>query len=268
MRRHFYWLFTIVFLAFYFWSPIASANKAISVPILVYHNFDPSVPGSMTISTQKFEDQLNWLKQNGYTVIPLMQLVNYLKGKAVSIPPKSVVITDDDGRKSVYTYMLPIVRKYHIPVTLFIYPMVISHARYALTWEQLRELQNTGLFNIQDHTYWHPNFKQEKKRLSESAYQKLVYTQLVSSKKVLEKKLGINITLLAWPFGIHDHYLEQEAVKAGYTMAFSIAGHHATQSDNVMAMPRYMIVASQNMKMFAAIIEGHAQGKRRSIGVK
>ncbi len=250
-------------LSLFLLSPIALANDAIRVPILVYHNFDPVKKGSMTLSTARFEQQLNWLKENGYTVIPMKQLVSYLHGKIATLPAKSVVITDDDGRKSVYTYMLPIVRKYNVPVTLFVYPQIISHAKYALTWEELKALQNTGLFDVEGHTYWHPNFKQEKKHLSQSAYEKLVAVQLVTSKNVIEKKLGTPVTLLAWPFGIHDQYLENQAAKAGYVESFSIAYRDADRSEKAMAMPRYMMVEGQTMKTFAAIVEGRAQGKRK-----
>lgn len=262
MRYIICFVFQILFSIFYFWSPIASAAHSVDVPILVYHNFDPVKPGSMTISTARFEEQLNWLKENHYTVIPLKELVRYLQGKINSLPPKSVVITDDDGRKSVYTYMLPIVRKYNIPVTLFIYPIVISRASYALTWEQLKALQQTGYFDIEDHTYWHPNFKQEKKHLSPSAYEKMVYTQLVTSKKILENKLGTSITLLAWPFGIYDNYLENEAAKAGYSMAFSIKYRPANRNESAMAMPRYMIIASQSMKTFEGIIKTRSKANK------
>jgi len=255
MRYIIYFLCQITLIMGYFWSPIATAGNPTSVPILTYHNFDPSKPGSMTITPKKFEEQLNWLKANGYTVIPLKELVGYLQGKITSLPAKSVVITDDDGRKSVYTYMLPIVRKYNIPVTLFIYPMVISHAAYALTWEQLKMLQNTGLFDIQGHTYWHPNFKQDKKHMSPTAFEKMVHVQLFNSKALLEKKLGTPVTLLAWPFGIYNTYLEQEAAKAGYRMAFSIDARPANKSEKIMAMPRYMIIEGQSMKTFAGIIK-------------
>src|SRR5260221_13250541 len=117
MRHTIYLLFNILFLTFYFLSPCASADNSISIPILTYHNFDPSVPGSMTISMKKFEEQLKWLKENGYTIIPLKEVVSYLQGKRASLPAKSVVITADDGRKSVYTYMLQLVRKDNIPFT-------------------------------------------------------------------------------------------------------------------------------------------------------
>lgn len=251
--------------AFFIFSGICLANPTM-VPILTYHNFDPKMPGSMTESTGRFEEQLKWLKDNNYTVIPLQQLVSFLQGKTTSIPEKSVVITVDDGKASVYQYMLPLVKKYNIPVTLFIYPSAISNASYAMTWEQLKSLQKTGLFDIQGHTYWHPNFKQEKKRLSPTEYQKFVDTQLVKSKKALEDKLGTPVTLLAWPFGIYNPELEQAAQKAGYTMAFSIDGRSANKSENPMSQPRYLIVQSQDINEFAAIIENRAQGVKHAEG--
>ena len=262
MRNIISLLFKTFFLAFFYFNPSAFADNSINVPILTYHNFDPSVPGSMTISTAKFEEQLKWIKDNGYTVIPLKDLVSYLEGKKATLPPKSVVITADDGKKSVYTYMLPLVRKYNIPVTLFIYPSAISNASYALTWVQLKELQETGLFDVQGHTFWHPNFKQDKKRLSQADYEKDVHTQLFKSKKVLEDKLNIKVTLLAWPYGIYDDYLEQQATQAGYEMAFSIDGRPANRSEKTMAQPRYMIVQGQSMQEFEAIVKGQVLGKK------
>ncbi|MHB1946597.1 MAG: polysaccharide deacetylase family protein [Gammaproteobacteria bacterium] len=252
--------FKIFFLFILFWCTSALADNSLKVPILTYHNFNPTVPGIMSITPEKFETQLKWLKDNGYTVIPLKDLVSYLQGKNIELPTKPVVITADDGWESVYTYMMPLVKKYQIPVTLFIYPSTISRGKHALTWDQLKELQKLGLFDIQGHTYWHPNFIQEKKRLSANEYKKLVHVQLFNSKKVLENKLGTKITLLAWPFGIYDNYLEQEAAKAGYTMAFSIDDRKANRSEKMMSQPRYMVVAKHSMKSFAVMV-GQKQKK-------
>ncbi len=238
-----------------------AADDQVSVPILVYHRFGPTVTDGMTVTTRVFEAQLQWLKDNGYTVIPLRTLVNYLRGQGPPPPPQSVVIAADDGHKTVYTDMLPLVRKYGIPVTLFIYPSAISNASYAMTWEQLQELKQTGLFDIQSHTFWHPNFKQEKKKLKPEEYQKLVETQLKKSKAVLEQKLGGTVDLLAWPFGICDEDLEKEAQKAGYVAAFTIERRHASPSEKIMALPRYLMVNGNGTKGFAAIIMGRAQEK-------
>jgi peptidoglycan/xylan/chitin deacetylase (PgdA/CDA1 family) len=217
----------------------------------------------MTTTTKVFAAQMKWLKDNGYTVIPLRTLVNYLRGEGPAPPPKSVVITADDGHKTVYSDMLPIVRQYKMPVTLFIYPSCISnpHAPYAMSWEQLKKLQETGLFDIQSHTFWHPNFKRDKKKLKPADYQKEVHTQLAKSKAVLEKRFGTKVDVLAWPFGIYDDYLEQEAKKAGYVMALSIDRRNASKSEKIMAEPRYLMVNGDGLKNFAAIVSGRAQEK-------
>ncbi|MCX7125205.1 MAG: polysaccharide deacetylase family protein [Gammaproteobacteria bacterium] len=179
-----------------------------------------------------------------------------------SVPTKSVVVTIDDGRITVYQHALPIVKKYNIPVTLFIYPSIISHEPYAMTWGQLKTLQQTGLFDIQDHTYSHPNFKQEKKHLSAASYQNFVHRELAGSKKTLEAKMGTPVTLLAWPFGIYNNDVEQAAAKSGFTMAFSIGYRCAAKSDRAMAVPRYMILQTQNMKLFTMMAACRMQPKK------
>lgn len=229
------------------------ADNSLQIPILCYHNFNPTKPGSMNLKPEKLEAQIKWLKENGFTIIPLKEAVEYLQGKRDSLPAKSIVITADDGWQSVYTYMYPIVKKYQIPVTLFIYPQTISQGKNAMTWDELKELQHTGLFDIQGHTYWHPNFKQEKKHLSAEAFDKFVKVQLADSKKILEDKLGTPISYLAWPFGIYDNYLEQQAAKAGYVMAFSIDARPANRSYRPMSQPRFMIIEAQSMKTFAGL---------------
>lgn len=244
-----------ILLIFILWTTSALAANQMNIPILTYHNFDPTTTGSMMISTTKFEEQLKWLKDNGYTVIPMKDAVDYLQGKIAALPTKPVVITVDDGRVTVYQYMLPIVLKYHIPVTLFIYPSCISRVSYALTWDQLKELQKTGLFDIQSHTYWHPNFNQEKKHLSSDAYRKFVHDQLVTSKKILEDKLSTKIVFLAWPYGIYDKILEEEAEKAGYVMAFSVDDRSANKSEKWMAEPRFVILEKYSMKTFIKFME-------------
>jgi peptidoglycan/xylan/chitin deacetylase (PgdA/CDA1 family) len=242
----------------------AVAQDQPNVAILCYHRFGPTVADGMTVTTKVFESQLQWLKDNGYTVIPLRTLVDYVRGQGPPPPAKSVVITADDAHKTVYTEMWPLVRKYNIPVTLFIYPSAVSNASYAMTWEQLQELKKTGLFDMQSHTFWHPNFKREKKKLPADKYQKLVETQLTKPKASLEKRFGGSVDLLAWPFGIYDPYLEQAAAKAGYVAAFSIDRHQAAKGENLLSLPRYLMSNSDGVKNFAAIVEGRAVEKRHA----
>ncbi len=247
-----YYFFLILLIPF----PISSFanNPNLNIPIILYHNLNPTVPGSMTVTPQKFEANLKLLKNNGFTFIPLKEAVEYLEGKRASLPPKPVVLTVDDGWESVYTYMYPIIKKLNIPVTLFIYPGSISTEKHYLSWEQLKELKNTGLFDIQGHTYSHPNFKIAKRRLSPAAYEKYVQKELILSKTILENKMGSRVTLLAWPFGIYNAELEREAQKAGYEMAFTIGYQKANKKFKSMEQPRFMIVDKLSNQTFQIIL--------------
>lgn len=235
-----------------------STPTDVDIPILVYHRFGPTAIDSMTVSFATFESQLRYISDHGYHVVPLQSAVEYLNGKAVGLPPNPIVITADDGHISVYTYMAPLMKRLGIPVTLFIYPSAISNADYAMTWQQLTELKGTGLFTIQSHTYWHPNFKIEKRRLSAPEYDRFVDAQMVKAKEVLEKRTGAKVDMLAWPFGIYDDELIKKARTAGYGAAFTIERRHATRGDDIMALPRYLIVDTDKGRTFSLLLAGKA----------
>ncbi|MFA6972714.1 MAG: polysaccharide deacetylase family protein [Gallionella sp.] len=230
-----------------------SDSRSIAVPILLYHRLGPVVADSMTVETSVFASHLEYLKSNGYTVIPLRRLIAYMAGDAPPPPARSVVITADDGHGSVFTDMFPLVSRYHIPVTLFIYPSAISNAKYAMTWPQLREMHGSGLVDIQSHTYWHPNFKKEKIRLSADAYKDFVHMQMSKSKDVLEQRLDDHVDMLAWPFGIYADELINDARGLGYIAAFTLERRPAYRSDNLMILPRYLMTNQvQFEKLLAA----------------
>lgn len=246
--------FRAIVLLFVWITAEANADIPTSIPILVYHRFGPTVADSMTTTTPVFEAQLQFIHDHGYTVIPLEAAVAWLRGEGPPPPPRSLVITADDGHRSVYEVMAPLIRKYQFPVTLFIYPSAISNASYAMTWEQLRELQSSSLFTVQSHTYWHPNFKIEKRKQVAADYDKFVSTQLQKSKSTLEKKLGIEVKFLAWPFGIYDDDLLIRAKDAGYAAAFSIDRHNANSSSTLMALPRFLMTNADQGKAFEQLL--------------
>jgi len=244
-------------------TPASAELRQYRIPILVYHRFGETVSDSMTVSVTRFESQLKYLRDGHYQIIPLKQLVQNRLTGAPALPERAVIITADDGHRSVYSHMLGLARKYQVPVTLFIYPSAISNAEYALTWEQLVALKESGLFNVQSHSYWHPKFNQEKSRLGSREYDKFVRMQLLKSKEILETKLGGKVDLLAWPFGLFDDELIGKAAEAGYVAGFTLEGRHVTPRDPVMALPRYLITQSVGLKVFSQLMSGkHASSSK------
>jgi peptidoglycan/xylan/chitin deacetylase (PgdA/CDA1 family) len=232
----------------------SSLEPEIQVPILVYHRFGPTARNEMTVTTAVFQSQMQQLVTHGYTVISLQRLIAYFLGNGAPPPACSVVITADDGHRSIYTDMAPVVEKYGLPVTLFVYPSAISNAAWALIWEQLEQLKATGLFDIQSHTFWHPNFREERKRLDPVAYERFVEFQLTRSKAVLERRLGIRVNMLAWPFGIYDDRLMRQAQQAGYVAGFTLERRAATPHEPLLALPRYLVLNSDSGLNFERLL--------------
>lgn len=235
--------------------PAAAARGG--VPILLYHRFAAVATDSMVVSADVFEEQLAWLHAHHYRVIPLRELVDSLRDPAAAVPAHAVVIVADDGRESVYGIMLPLLRRYRFPVTLFVYPSAISNASYALTWDQLAAMQRTGLVDVQSHTWWYPNFLRERARLRPEAYRTFAMTQFLRSRELIRQHLGGNVDMLAWPFGIHDPELRRWAAAAGYVAAFTLVRAPVTRADDLLALPRYLVTERDRGARFAAIVEGH-----------
>jgi peptidoglycan/xylan/chitin deacetylase (PgdA/CDA1 family) len=214
------------------------------------------VADSMTVTTPVFEQQLAWLRDHDYRIVPLRAAVDALREDRVRDLGHAITITVDDGHRTVYTELFPLIKRYRFPVTLFIYPSAISNASYAMTWEEIAEMARSGLVDVQSHTYWHPNFRREKVRLKPADYKAFVANQLQRPKRVLTDRFHGEISMLAWPFGIVDPELEQMAREAGYIAAFTLERRPARPGADPLALPRYLMTDGDRGARFAAIAGG------------
>jgi peptidoglycan/xylan/chitin deacetylase (PgdA/CDA1 family) len=235
-------------------SAMLSQTKPAGIPVLAYHRFDPSTPAATTVTTGTFESQLAFLAEHHYTIVSLDRVVEVVLRKTP--PPKTPIlaITVDDGHRSVYTVLFPLIKQHRIPVTLFIYPSAISNAPYALTWEQLKEMRASGLVDIQSHTYWHPDFRHDKAHRTPTDYGAFVHSQLTKSRQKLDAVLGTHITLLAWPYGILDAELESACSQDGYVAAFGYSGGVAHPGDDPYSIHRIPVPNFARGSAFEALL--------------
>lgn len=224
------------------------------VTILVYHRFSDTADDSMTVRMNTFKSQLHVLREHGYHIVALRAVVDWLRDPDATLPHKPVAITVDDGHRSVFEKLLPVMLSEHFPVTLFIYPSAISNASYALTWEQLRTLKQTGLIEIQSHTYWHPNFNIERRRLAPADFRQFVHLQLDESRRRIESQTGATVDMLAWPFGLYDDELITLAANEGYIAAFSLEAKKADRHARLLALPRYLMIDTYDANTFARLL--------------
>jgi peptidoglycan/xylan/chitin deacetylase (PgdA/CDA1 family) len=191
-----------------------------SIPILAYHRFAENCSSPLCMPAKTFELQMRYLKENGYHVIAAKDLVAFL-GYRRGLPKKSVLITMDDGYRSVYNIAYPILNKYGFKATLFIYTSFVGVSKMAITWDQLKEMKANG-FSIGSHTMYHSDLTSPKAGESEQEHILRIKEELNGSKKIIDQKLGQDTYFLAYPFGYYDQRSIQMAKEAGYKLAMSV----------------------------------------------
>jgi peptidoglycan/xylan/chitin deacetylase (PgdA/CDA1 family) len=236
------------------------------VPILTYHRFDPQTARATTfVTTPVFAEQMAWLVAHHYRVVKLEDVVTAEQGRGPPVAGPAVVITADDGFRSVYTEMFPIIRAYRMPITLFLNPPMISVGGAYLTWDEIAEMRQTGLVDIEAHTQTHPNFNTVRARLGPEAYAAFITNEIAGSRQALQGRLGVAADFLAWPFGIYDTQLEAVAQRAGFVAAFALGSRAAEAGPgpgtDAYAIPRFQVYNTDTGARFAAVAEGHPRGK-------
>jgi peptidoglycan/xylan/chitin deacetylase (PgdA/CDA1 family) len=226
-------------------------SRLLKVPIIFYH--DIGGKGSYAVSEKSIRSQFEWLRDNNVRVVPLEDLLSRLENPR-PYDGKVVVITFDDGYKSMYTKLLPLVREFRYPVTLFVYTDFISETgSKSLTWNNLREMQKSGI-DIQSHTLSHADLGKLSSTDSEAAREKL-FREMYLSRKKIEQKLGKKVDLLAFPFGYYDNKTIQMAEYAGYRRVLSTDDGLNPVSYNNYCLRRHHIKRDYTLDTLARIIE-------------
>jgi peptidoglycan/xylan/chitin deacetylase (PgdA/CDA1 family) len=190
-----------------------------TVPVLAYYSFSKNKPSKISITQDDFKAQMKYLKENGYHVITLNQLLEFFDYQE-QIPDKSVAITFDDGWISVYDIAFPILKEYGFPATIFIYTDFIGGGK-AMSWKQIKELSDAG-FDIQCQTKTHRNLTELREKESFKEYFKSLEMEISYPKKVIKKKLNKECECLAYPYGITNNLVIAMLKKHGYRAAFTV----------------------------------------------
>jgi peptidoglycan/xylan/chitin deacetylase (PgdA/CDA1 family) len=220
-----------------------------TVPILCYHRFGPRV-NSMTLSQPSFEAQMRYLRDHGYTVVPMARLYDFLDGK-VALPKKSVVITIDDGYRSTYDIAWPILKRYGYPATVYLYTDFVG-AGDALTWAQMKEMSASGLVDIQPHSKTHSNLTLKQADENEARYRERIRREIDVPIDTIRERLGEPTVSYAFPYGdVNDtvvEYLRAKNVRMGVTVT---PGGNAFFAPPVM-LRRTMIYGNDDLETFKA----------------
>lgn len=183
--------------------------------VLIYHHFGDARYPTTNVDLAAFRAQLAFLAAEHYHVIPLAELITRLREKR-PLPAKTVVITIDDGYRTIYTKAWPLLKQYGFPFTVFLYTEGLErgYANY-LTWAQVKEMQAAGV-DFQDHSYYHHRLANRPSGKDESAWRASIRDDLARSRAVLKTRLGQPPRFFAIPYGQYNTLVLDEAKKLGY----------------------------------------------------
>jgi peptidoglycan/xylan/chitin deacetylase (PgdA/CDA1 family) len=191
-----------------------------TVPVLCYHRFTGGKEsGKLDLSATRFEEQMQYLHDNGYRVISFAALQRFVAGDH-PVPPRSVIITIDDGYRSTYDIAYPILRKFGFPATVFVYTDFVG-APAALTWSQMEEMLASGLIDIQPHSKSHANLVQLEMDSGKNAGAALAH-EVVQPAKKLHRRLGVPMHTFSYPYGATNDKVVEILQDSGFDLAATV----------------------------------------------
>jgi len=228
------------------------------VPVLMYHSVSPDPPAStrrLSVSPAAFAAQLQHLADEGFSTVTFGELGSAL-GRGTALPPRTVVLTFDDGYADAVEQALPLLARHGFTATVFVTTgwLADAGARAAgepldrmLSWAQVRELAAAGV-EIGAHSHSHPALDQ----LSAARLR----GELTTSKTLLEEHLGAPVRTLAYPFGHSSRGVRAAAADSDYALAASVANRLLPARPDLLALPRLTIRRSTDLAEFARLVRG------------
>ncbi|MBV7275402.1 polysaccharide deacetylase family protein [Clostridium sp. PL3] len=218
--------------------PLKQNDK--SVPVLMYHSIDYEKGNELRVPKEKFREQMQYLKDNGYTTLTFDELYDFLVNNK-PVPEKSVVITFDDGYEDNYQNAYPILKEFGFNAAVFVITNAVDNEKPFLTSEQLNEMEKNGI-EIESHTLAHDE-------LNKLSYDKQV-TTLKGSKAFIEKTLNKQVKYIAYPFGKWNDDTIKALKDTGYDMAFTTVSGWSDKSQGMYTLSRVYISANYDINEF------------------
>jgi peptidoglycan/xylan/chitin deacetylase (PgdA/CDA1 family) len=209
-------------------------GPCVHLPVLMYHHIqsrDAAVADkqtNLTVYTDIFQSQMQYLKSKGYNTTTMNDLVNFFDS-GTSIPGKSVLLTFDDGYQDFYTDAYPILSGLGFRATMFVPTGLMQNPDY-LTWDEISGMNSSVLFA--NHTWSHKNIQ-----VSASTME-----MEISTADTQLNDHGLNSPkVFAYPFGLETSQAENYLASLGYKAAFTTISGSTLCKKQRFSLPRIRI---------------------------
>ncbi len=214
-------------------SETTSSENEVVLPVFMYHQVldSPKKLGKYVVSPKELEADLRLLSDLGYETVTISDLVDFCNG-ARSLPEKVVMLTFDDGYRTDYQNVFPLLKKYNMKGVFSVVgayterystPGIDKHINYAhLAWNEISEMQASGLCEFQNHSYNMHSLTDRHGCLkingeADSHYITVMHDDILSSQKLLTEKLGASPICFTYPFGGTNETLRNLITEEGFS---------------------------------------------------
>ena len=210
------------------------------VAVLGYHNFSNTrTVSDMLMRTSEFCQQMQYIRDAGLTVITMQDFLDWLLGDRC-LPERCVLITIDDGWRSVYTDAYPVLKAYGYPFTLFLYTTYLSGRGQSMTPDMVREMMANGA-TIGSHSTTHLYPSQWKRYAEDSPeYVAQLQQELPDSVETIKQMFG-NCSTYCYPGGYHTPPMLESLRSCGIQVAFTVLEKKVTTLEDPLQVHRYMV---------------------------
>ncbi|MCE9889398.1 polysaccharide deacetylase family protein [Kluyvera intermedia] len=240
------------------------------IPVLTYHHILRDEENtrfrhtSTTTSVRAFSNQMTWLRDMGYTTLTMYQLEDYIHNRA-NLPARAVVITFDDGLKSVSRYAWPVLHQYGMKATAFIISSRIKRhpqkwAPKSLQFMSVSELEEIkDVFDFQSHTHFlHRVDGYRRPILLSRSYHNILF-DFEHSRRALAQ-FNPHVLYLSYPFGGYNATAVKAAGDAGFHLAVTTVKGKVKPGDNPMLLKRLYILRTDSLETMARLVSNQPQG--------
>jgi peptidoglycan/xylan/chitin deacetylase (PgdA/CDA1 family) len=221
-------------------------GQPIEAPILLYHKIIDDEPVSRyNVYPADFTQQMQALKDWGYTPIPISMLEGVIR-KGGKLPPRPIVITFDDGHLNVFQNAFPVMQQHgFIGVTYIVANRFEADGFTGVN--ELNEMIAAG-WEIGSHTYTHPDL---------TLNHPIANFEVKQSRFDIAKRLDIDVRTFAYPFGKFDEVIAGKVFDAGYKAAMGLGRSWIHTPDTRFYLSRIEIHGGWTIEQFAAVLPWH-----------
>jgi len=248
-----------------------STTEQNKIPILIYHNltFDSSQWNDITISPDKFREEMISLKKLGFTTIHFKDYIEYKENKK-KLPSNPIIITFDDGYYSNYKYAFPILKELNMKATISVIGWSVGReynkdnttpiTRH-FTWAQAKEMYDSGLIDIQNHSYDLHDLNsitkgtEKSPHESQEEYEKRFREDTLKQKKLIESNVGNDVIAYTYPYGIYNETNEKVLKELGFKVSLTTESGISELDNGLFILKRINMSGIKSYELINQILD-------------